>query len=264
MNKLRSLLFIAALSLTLTGCGSLGKKLKAFMAGEDAPVAQQNTGAARFSTTPAVPVDQKRRLYKRVTRDSFERDGMLEADSGSLWVMEGQGSYLFSNNIIRVVGDLVNVELDGGPRSQLTAKVDVIKKLIEKSRRDARREIAMARAAADAALAATNEKKTDVKTASLSPGGQPDATGGGDKDDDKEDPNALGFDVSLVPARIVEKSQDGSYRIKGSQQFMIGQKEYKVIVTGMVRSSDISDDTIQASKVLDPRFDIVSTKKETR
>ncbi|MEQ1875050.1 MAG: flagellar basal body L-ring protein FlgH [Bdellovibrionia bacterium] len=260
MNKLLTLVLMAVLSFAVVGCGSFGKKLKAFMAGDDAPVVQ-NQGAARFSTTAAVPVDQKRRLYKRTTRESFEREGMLEDNSGSLWVMEGQGSYLFSNNIIRVVGDLVNVELDGGPRSQLTAKVDVIKKLIEKSRRDTRREIAMAAAAA-AALAG----KADVKTESVSPNGQPTLPGDkdGKDDDNKDDPNAPGFDVSLVPARIVEKSQDGSYRIKGSQQFMIGQKEYKVIVTGMVRSSDISDDTIQASRVLDPRFDIVSTKKETR
>ena len=67
--------------------------------------------------------------------------------------------------------------------------------------------------------------------------------------------------MSVVPARIVEKLLDGSYRIKGSQPFMIGRREYKVIVTGMVRSSDIDSDVIQASKILDPRFDIVSTKR---
>lgn len=257
---MRNFILLCSAVFFLTGCGSFGKKLKAFMAGDDAPVAQANSGLTRFSTTPAVPVDQKRRLYKRTTRESFERDGMLEQDSGSLWVMEGQGSYLFSNNIIRVVGDLVNVELDGGPRSQLTAKVDVIKKLIEKSRRDARREIAAVAAAAQVAAGAA--KTGEIKTESLSPGGQPNVGADG-KDDDKDDQNQA-FEVAIVPSRIIEKSADGSYRIKGSQQFMIGQKEYKVIVTGMVRSSDISDDTIQSSKVLDPRFDIVSTKKETR
>ncbi|HEX4923332.1 MAG TPA: flagellar basal body L-ring protein FlgH [Bdellovibrionales bacterium] len=253
---------LMTVAIALSGCGSFGKKLKAFMAGDDAPAAApaERNQATRFSNTPNMPVAQKNRLYKRTTRESFERDGMLEQDSGSLWVMEGQGSYLFSQNIIRVVGDLVNVELDGGPRSQLAAKVDVIQKLIERTRKEAaRRELA---AAAAAQQNTQQEKKPgEIKTAEINPvnSGNPNEP---KPDGEKEEgEGANGFDVSIVPARIVEKSADGSYRIKGVQPFMIGRKEYKVIVTGMVRSSDINDDTIQASRVLDPRFDIVSTKK---
>jgi flagellar L-ring protein FlgH len=255
------LLFLGLL--TLTSCASFGRKLKAFVGGEDTTaITSAERASARFSNTPNLPVDQKRRLYRRMTKDSFEQQGMLEEGSGSLWVMEGQGSYLFSQNIIRVVGDLVNVQLEGGPRSQLTAKVDVIKKLLEKTRKDTKRELASAAEAAQKAQEQQKDQNAKPEGAQIQTIATSDPNRR-DRDDDKDDEVDPGsFDVGLIPARIIEKSNDGSYRIKGSQQFMIGRKEYKVIVTGMVRSGDIDSDTIQASKVLDPRFDIVSMKKE--
>ena len=42
---------------------------------------------------------------------------------------------------------------------------------------------------------------------------------------------------------------------------MIGKKEYKVIVTGIVRADDFNDEGIDAPKLLDPQFDIVSLRK---
>ena len=42
---------------------------------------------------------------------------------------------------------------------------------------------------------------------------------------------------------------------------MIGKREYKVIVTGLVRPEDFNDAGISAEKILDPQFDIVSSKK---
>jgi flagellar L-ring protein precursor FlgH len=45
------------------------------------------------------------------------------------------------------------------------------------------------------------------------------------------------------------------------QPFMIGKREYKVIVTGVVRPEDFDDAGIEAGKLLDPQFDIVSSRK---
>jgi flagellar L-ring protein precursor FlgH len=42
---------------------------------------------------------------------------------------------------------------------------------------------------------------------------------------------------------------------------MIGKREYKVIVTGIVRQEDFDDSGIDASKLLDPQFDIVSSRR---
>ena len=54
---------------------------------------------------------------------------------------------------------------------------------------------------------------------------------------------------------------DGNYRVKGSQPFMIGTREFKVIVTGIVRAEDFNEEGTSASKLLDPSFDIVSSRK---
>ena len=67
--------------------------------------------------------------------------------------------------------------------------------------------------------------------------------------------------MKVVPTRIVELLKDGNYRVKGDQPFMIGKREYKVIVTGIVRPADFDDAGISAEKLLDPKFDIVSLKR---
>src|SRR6185436_7393458 len=70
--------------------------------------------------------------YKRTTKESLAEESALDAKSGSLWVMEGQGAYLFSQNIVRLVGDPLAVTLEGDPKDQLQSKVSVIKKLLAK------------------------------------------------------------------------------------------------------------------------------------
>ena len=69
------------------------------------------------------------------------------------------------------------------------------------------------------------------------------------------------FNVESVPTRIVEVLRDGSYRIRGTQDFMIGKREYRVIVTGIVRQEDFNEDGISADKLMDSQFDIVSAKR---
>jgi flagellar L-ring protein precursor FlgH len=70
--------------------------------------------------------------------------------------------------------------------------------------------------------------------------------------------------VTNVPARIYDRTTEGHYRVKGAQTFMIGKREYKVIVTGLVRGSDMNGDEIPSSALLEPKFDIVSLKKELK
>mgnify|MGYP001590596968 CR=1 FL=1 len=73
------------------------------------------------------------------------------------------------------------------------------------------------------------------------------------------------LNIDLVPTRIVERLGDGNYRVKGAQPFMIGKREYKVLVTGMIRSEDFNDQSpISSNKLLDPQFDVVSLRKNQR
>ena len=65
----------------------------------------------------------------------------------------------------------------------------------------------------------------------------------------------------MVPTRIVEILKDGSYRVQGDQPFMIGKREYKLVVTGIIRQEDFDDQGVSAEILLDPKFDIVTAKE---
>ena len=238
-----------------SGCASIGKTLKGWMGGSD------DSGQAKV-TTPKYSDQENLRVsndkqYRRMNRQKFEEDADLKADAGSLWVMEGQGAYLFSQNQMRMVGDLLNVKIEGSPKSQLQTKVKVISKLLD------RLENPPVRGLASQTPAAGGGSQT-----SPAPGAQPGANGqpaagaeGAVAGAEQAKGDSSPFGVQVVPTRIVEQLKDGSYRVKGMQPFMIGKREYKVIVTGIVRSEDFDDAGIEASKLLDPQFDIVSSRK---
>lgn len=220
-----------------TGCATINQKLTRWLGGktpaEQAASAKPMTYSDNDNMPPFV-----RRKYKRTTRKTMAKEAQLDAHAGSLWVMEGQGAYLFTQNIMRLVGDPLGVRIDGEPREQLKAKVDVIHDLLDqiKQRQEERKR----------QLASANASQPEAK---------PKKTAKPEKEDQAKD-----FNVKIVPTRIVERTVDGNYRVKGSQPFMIGSREYKVIVTGVVRAEDFSDDGISATKLLDPKFDIVSSK----
>ena len=45
---------------------------------------------------------------------------------------------------------------------------------------------------------------------------------------------------------------------------MIGKREYKVIITGMIRPEDFNDEGVSSVKLLDPQFDVVSIRRNTK
>ena len=249
--------------LLLTGCSSFGKKMKAFLGGKEpaAPVAStQQAGEKRpvhFSERPEVGFNTSRN-YRRMTKGQFENQAMLGAASGSLWVTEGQGAYLFSQNQLRKEGDPLSVRIIGAAREQIDTKAQVIKKLLKKLELEKLSKLAQAqrRQEEKAEKEITKDKKIADKAAA-GPERAPAATHA-QKLEEKDDDEAQ---VREVPTRIVEKMTDGNYRIKGSQAFMIGKKEYRVILTGLVRHEDFNEDGIESAKVLDPHYDIVANRR---
>lgn len=249
--------------LSLSGCGTFGIKLKNFMRGNgwSEDVAPQKP--LSFSDTPNYKKGEQRK-YVRMTRDQFEAEAKVGAQEGSLWIMEGQGAYLFSQNIVRLVGDLLAVKLEGSARTQVDTKINVIKKLLRKIENPGRR---LASEAEPEAGKATDDKKKDAekdKTAKDTKGKDgKDAKDGASTaktdGENKDDENALGVDA--VPTRIVQRMSDGNYRVKGSQSFMIGKREFRVIVTGIVRDQDFNDEGISSQALLEPVYDVVSVKK---
>lgn len=241
---------------SLSGCASLMKTWRS-MIGTQEEDPLNEVRSPRFSETENMKVKNDKQ-YRRMNRQRFEDEADLKADAGSLWVMEGQGAYLFAQNQMRMVGDLLNVKIDGNPRTQLVTKVKVISKLLDRldnpnrgpaSAKKNGEQAANAEAAPAAPPAPAESAGGDTQAAA---GAAPGGPAAAPKD---------GLSVQSVPTRIVEQMKDGSYRVRGMQPFMIGKREYKVIVTGVVRPEDFDDAGIDAGKLLDPQFDIVSSRK---
>ncbi|RYZ67215.1 MAG: flagellar biosynthesis protein FlgH [Proteobacteria bacterium] len=236
----------------MTGCASMMKAWKNLIGAQDEDPLNE-VRSPRFSESENMKVNNDKQ-YRRMNRQRFEDEADLKADAGSLWVMEGQGAYLFSQNQMRMVGDLLNVKLEGNPRTQLTTKVKVITKLLDRLD-NPNRGPASAKPGAPAAVAAAPapvEAPAAADAAAPAGDGAQAAGAAAPKDN---------LSVQTVPTRIVEQLKDGSYRVRGMQPFMIGKREYKVIVTGVVRPEDFDDAGIESSKLLDPQFDIVSSRK---
>jgi flagellar L-ring protein precursor FlgH len=252
--------FLAAFA--MSGCASLGKAWHSLF-GKDQAEAPHKTDATRFSKQDNMKVGSARKY--RMTKERMEQESDLGQGAGSLWMMEGQSAYLFSPNTSRLIGDLLNVKLEGAPQKQLQTKVKVIARLLERidhpestalrnPASQQNQQAANPTGQAPAAGAPANPANPAAGAAAN--GAAPPAAA--DEAPSKADAK---FDVASVPTRITEILKDGSYRVKGIQPFMIGKREYKAIVTGIVRPEDFNDDGINASKLLDSQFDIVNNKK---
>lgn len=230
-------------------------------------------GALRFSENPNIGSFNDRR-YRRVTRKSLEEESDVGSRAGSLWNTEGPSSYLFTQNKLHREGDLLNIKVEGNAKTQVDAKIQVIKNLL------ARLEIVPTQSESNGAppvASANDDSRSPASTGSVVAGNDKAGTGaagpssgqsaqnkaqqspGGSstKSDEAEAP----INIEAIPTRVTERMGDGSYRIKGQQSFMIGKKEFKVIVTGLVRPEDFSDEGISSNKLLDPQYDVVSLRR---
>jgi flagellar L-ring protein precursor FlgH len=102
----------------------------------------------------------------------------------------------------------------------------------------------------------SNKNKEEQKTSQVASKSSTSVASGSVSED--EQPNIA---VEAIPTRVVERLVDGNYRVKGVQPFMIGKREYKVIVTGFVRPEDFSDEGVSSNKILDPQWDVVSLRR---
>lgn len=243
---------LSVMMISISGCSSFGRKLKAFLGGKSTPemAAPARATGVKYSDDSNIHAPVHRQ-YRRVTKRSLEDESALQAQAGSLWVMEGQGAYLFSQNIVRLIGDPLAVTLEGEPREQIQNKVDVIRSLMAKfEERQKLRQLA-------AIQAAQASKKKSEKASEGDGSGENKANEAAGKAANSGE----NLPVKTVPTRVVERTVDGNYRVKGSQPFMLGSREYKVIVTGIVRAEDFNDAGVPATKLMDAKFDVVSARR---
>ncbi|WP_246845813.1 flagellar basal body L-ring protein FlgH [Bdellovibrio sp. ZAP7] len=244
--KFTAVMAIFTAMILATGCATVNDFVTSLKGKEENPPLEKIDQAPRYSDAAnmKVPTD---RQYKRMTKNRMEEESELQANAGSTWVMEGQGSYLFAQNKMRREGDMLNVKLDGSAQKQVETKVSVIKKLLKQLEEQEKG----AQAPLSNGLAANAEGgRAPAAAAPAAPA----------KEEAKDDKEGLA-DVQNIPSKIVEKLADGNYRVKGQQPFMIGKREYKVILTGMLRPEDFNDEGITSQKLLDPQYDVVSIRR---
>lgn len=235
---------IAFFALLLCGCSTMQNLFADTVVGEKLNLAKE--APARYSENPQMNVPANRQ-YRRMTRSRMEDESELNSNAGSMWVGDGQSSYLFTQNKTRKEGDILNVKLEGAALRQVETKVSVIKKLLKQLEEQ---------------QAAEAQQKLADSTDAAGPARKPAAEAPKEeKKPEKEEKEDL-TDVQNVSSRIVERMPDGNYRVKGAQPFMIGKREYKVIVTGMIRPEDYNDEGVASAKLLDPQYDVVSVRRK--
>lgn len=240
MRYFLSLVVVVTVALGLTGCASFDKLMASLDGETNVPPLKDIYKAPRYSENEnlAVPTD---RNYRRMTKTRMEEEAQLQANAGSMWVMEGQGSYLFAQNKMRKEGDVLNVAMDPSAKGQIDTKVSVIKKLLKQL---------------------DEQKSLELKSAQKKTGNEADrAPASEEKAAAEKSEVDEPVEIAKVPSKIIEKLPDGNYRIKGQQPFMIGKRDYKVIITGMIRPEDFNDEGISSEKLIDPQYDVVSLRK---
>jgi len=214
----------------------------------------------RFSEDPNRPPTTAREFH-HMNKEKMEEDSQLQAGAGSMWVMEGQGAYLFAQNKVRREGDFLNVKIEGSAQKEVETKVSVIKKLLKQLEDEERKAKELAQQQALAAIQAEAAANADpsaprspAATAPALPVPPPVAEEKKEKEEEVK--------IENVPTRIVERMPDGNYKVKGQSPFMIGKKEYKVLVMGIIRPEDFNDDGTSSNKLLDPQIDVVSLRRK--
>ncbi|MFN7728625.1 MAG: flagellar basal body L-ring protein FlgH [Bdellovibrio sp.] len=234
------MVFLTLAAVLSVGCASIFQDAKESMG--LIPTTAEGENITKFSENPSV-LNVANRNYKRMTRQRMEEEAEIHSQAGSMWVNDGQAGYLFAQNKSRREGDLLNVKIEGAAQKQIETKVAVIKKLLKQLEEE---ELKSQKAGQQLADGGAGEAKRAPAAAA--------------KPEEKDEPLSL----EAIPTRIVERTPDGNYRVKGQQPFMIGKREYKVIVTGLVRPEDFNDEGIASGKLLDPQYDVVSIRKKEK
>lgn len=261
---MKVLLFVFTFSLVFCGCADLFKRSEPVKKNADLNPQKETV---KFSENPNVGTFNEKK-YRRSTRKSLEDENEVHSRAGSLWNTEGQGAFLFTQNKSRREGDLLTVRLEGSGKSQVDTKIKIIKKLLARLETSVQvlpdAETKPADESRGLASVNNNSQTKDVgaaknKEATASPVKvpSPSATTMGPPSAEEE----ASAQVDTVATRVVERLADGNYRVKGVQPFMIGKREYRVIVTGFVRPEDFSDEGVSSNKLLDPQWDVVSLRR---
>jgi flagellar L-ring protein precursor FlgH len=290
MKKIIISLTLVILTAAFYGCATVQE----IPVVEKKPEPTESEPLVKYSTEPNyAPVSD--RDYRQMTRQKMEDESSLNAGAGSLWVMEGQTSYLFAQNKQRRAGDSTRIKIEGAALKQLETKVSTIqellnqleeqriqaeidqKKMEEDKKLDEAKKLRLAEVekekeniltnglAGQDATADSIQKLAEENVNKRMPAAVPDLKPKKDEKSVAEIPKKEEKvdlkDVEFIPSRIIEKTAEGMYKISGQQMLTIQKRPYKVIATGMIRPEDFDDQAINSSKMFEPQYDIIHIKK---
>lgn len=225
------------------------------------------------------------RDYKRMTRQKMEDESHLNSGAGSLWVMEGQTSFLFAQNKNHQEGDPTVLKVEGSALKQIQMKVATVKDLLmeleaqkkqaiedEKKKNQVEADKLAFIESEKKKLIESGEAKTEDEAVALAdkkyldrkPASAPKEVVDLKADLKKEKALEPVYDLKeleTIPSKIVEKLDSGQYRISGQQYFTIGKRPYKVLMTGKVRQDDFNETSLSSDKVFEAHYDLVHVKK---
>ena len=132
---MKKFLLLLSMVLLAVGCSTVSNTVggayhssKQFVGLEDPPKPPPMVDGepmVRFSETNYRPTGTPRE-YHRMTRQKMEEESQLQGSAGSMWVMEGQGAYLFSQNKTRREGDVLNVKIEGPAQHEVATSTNTI------------------------------------------------------------------------------------------------------------------------------------------
>lgn len=225
---------------------------------------------------------------KRTTRRSLEEQSLLGESTGSLWMGRGQQAFLFTNNNQRLLGDVLNVKIEGYPKEQIQTKINTISKLLAEILGEQKQEIEFKQQELKKKLptedgttpqgpktndpvflrglaSSEEDEEGEVNVAEIQKElkqNEKQLKNIGDESDEiAQLKSAKDLPIKSIPTRIVDLQKDGNYRVRGEQPFMIGKREYKLLVMGTVKSEEYKEEGISAESLVDPVFDIISEKR---
>jgi flagellar L-ring protein FlgH len=251
------LLSFVFLFLVNSGCAAFdklgfSKKRSEELLEETSSTENLDPSFTRYSSQGYLPQVQQRD-YIRMTKERLEKENDVGSQAGSMWVMDGQGSYLFVQNKQRKQGDVFRIKLEGSALKQAKMKVSVIKKLLAQIEQENKKIKEVQRL--------SNKDSLNSSSSSVaSPKEETSRQVASHQEQDKEGSEFL--DTELVPARIIENSKDGYYRVTGQQTFVLGQKDFKVLITGLMKVEDLSEEGTSSEKLLDSEVDVLSVRSK--
>lgn len=217
------------------------------------------------------------RNYKRMTKERFEEDAELQANAGSLWVMEGQTSYLFAQNKKRREGDPSTLLVQGMAFKDVQMKAFAIKDLLielENQKKEAelkkKKEDEKVQRLADIekekkSILAKNEADNEDAAAVLAEqridSRKPASVAVVEPPKDPAMDKINFKDIETVPIKITERLPDNQYRVAGQQFLTIRNRPYKLIVNGTIRGDDFADQAFSSDRMFDSNFELIHLKK---